>query len=174
MYETFKTRHINTGKTVTIYEVASFANKAFIHGVSMENIVKGFSGTRIHPYNRNIFNDEDFLSSYVTDMSNPHYAETLSAETHSQQILQGLTPPKDTIENSPNENFDVPSMSQGPVLSSPVQVSPCPKAPSRKKLVNLVEVTAIITETPEKDSFLEEKESDKRKKKQTSAVIKNK
>lgn len=106
----------NPAKTVTIYEVASFANEAFTHGFSMENIVKGFSATGIHPFNRNIFNDDDFLSSYVTDRPNPRDVETPSAETNSQQVLQEPTPPKDIIENGPNENFDVPSTSQGLIL----------------------------------------------------------
>ena len=35
------------------------------------NITKGFQKTGIYPYNPNIFTDDDFLSSFVTDRIEP-------------------------------------------------------------------------------------------------------
>ncbi|CAH2101074.1 unnamed protein product [Euphydryas editha] len=57
------------GKCITIYDVAGIAGEAYGVSFTPKNIVKGFEVTGIYPYNRNIFSDEDFLCSYVTDRS---------------------------------------------------------------------------------------------------------
>lgn len=57
----------NPGKVISIYDVAALFGKAFPKAFSISNIVNGFSSTGIWPLNRNIFTDDDFLSSSVTD-----------------------------------------------------------------------------------------------------------
>ena len=57
----------NPGKPVTIYDVAGLIGKAYNKAFTKENIEKGFEVSGIFPYNRNIFKNEEFLSSYVTD-----------------------------------------------------------------------------------------------------------
>jgi hypothetical protein len=57
----------NTGKHVTIYKVAGIIGKAFGKSFTKRNIEKGFNVTRIHPLNENIFDEDEFLSSYATD-----------------------------------------------------------------------------------------------------------
>jgi hypothetical protein len=53
----------NPGKPVTIYNVAGITGKAF----TKCNVEKGFNVTGIHPVNENIFGEDEFLSSYVTE-----------------------------------------------------------------------------------------------------------
>lgn len=140
------------GKTVTIYEVASFAKEAFIHGFSMENIIKAFMTTGIHPFNRNIFTDDDFLSSYVSDRPDP---------TLVQSAINPPLPPA-----LPSTSTDtMPSTSHISEIVSPEQIRPYPKAGPK----NIVRrgprkcKTTIITDTPEKDRLLRESTSIKRK-----------
>lgn len=57
----------NPGKPITIYNVASLANKAFTLAFSKQNLYKGFEKTGIWPLNCTVFSDEEFLMSYVTD-----------------------------------------------------------------------------------------------------------
>jgi hypothetical protein len=54
----------NPGKPLTIYSVAGIIGKAF----TKCNIEKVFNVTGIQPLNENIFGEDEFLSSYVTDM----------------------------------------------------------------------------------------------------------
>jgi hypothetical protein len=53
----------NPGKPVTTWNVAGIIWKAF----TKCNIEEGFNVTGIHPLNENIFGEDKFLSSYVTD-----------------------------------------------------------------------------------------------------------
>nr|CAI5824046.1 unnamed protein product [Callosobruchus analis] len=57
----------NPGKTVTIYNIPSFVKDVSSQSLSQSNVLSGFSATSIHPYNPNIFKDDDFLCSSVTD-----------------------------------------------------------------------------------------------------------
>lgn len=55
------------GKTISIYEVAACVGKAFEKSMTPSNIKSGFKSTGIFPYDKFIFNDDDFLVSSVTD-----------------------------------------------------------------------------------------------------------
>ncbi|CAH1968190.1 unnamed protein product [Acanthoscelides obtectus] len=57
----------NPGRTVTIYNIPGFVNTIMSQAFSLSNILSGFRSTGIHPYNPDIFTDDDFLCSAVTD-----------------------------------------------------------------------------------------------------------
>lgn len=61
----------HAGKTLTIYEIAECFGKVFPQAFTAKNILSGFRTTGIFPMNSEIFTDEDFLSSYVTDRPEP-------------------------------------------------------------------------------------------------------
>lgn len=61
----------NPGRTVTIYEVGQFVKDAYLSSFTPHNITQGFIKTGIYPLNSNVFQEEEFLSSYVTDRSDP-------------------------------------------------------------------------------------------------------
>ncbi|KAJ8935909.1 hypothetical protein NQ318_000001, partial [Aromia moschata] len=109
VYAPFKTRYraamnawmlSNPGKTVTIYEVAEFAQEAYIAAFSIANIVKGFSKTGIHPFNRYSFPEDEFLPSYVTDRPNPNM-EDVNNDNGPQQL------PSTSISVSFSQNDNV-------------------------------------------------------------------
>ena len=69
-------------KDMTIYDLPGIIQQAWPRAsvpsnitsgfaVTGINITSGFAVTGIDPFNRNIFSDEDFAPSYVTDWSNP-------------------------------------------------------------------------------------------------------
>ena len=70
-----KVRHCgersNPGKTVPIYQIAGLVNEAFLSAVTPRNITSGFRSTGIFPYNRDIFPEEAFAPSMVSDRPNP-------------------------------------------------------------------------------------------------------
>ncbi|KAK9739239.1 hypothetical protein QE152_g9187 [Popillia japonica] len=55
------------GVPMTIYDIAGVVGKAFPLALTPSNIIKGFERTGIYPFNFDIFDESEFLSSYVTD-----------------------------------------------------------------------------------------------------------
>jgi hypothetical protein len=59
------------GTPIIIYEVAELCGKAYPLAFNSVNIQAGFRATGIWPFNQNIFQDHEFLSSTVTDRPDP-------------------------------------------------------------------------------------------------------
>lgn len=53
----------NLGKAVSIQNVASLVNEAFLGAATIKNAMSGFLATGICPFNENIFSDADFAAS---------------------------------------------------------------------------------------------------------------
>lgn len=72
-YNTALTEYMVThpAETIDIYKIPQLTATAFLRAFNPVNIQKGFKCTGIWPTDSNIFTDEDFLSSYVTDRPNP-------------------------------------------------------------------------------------------------------
>lgn len=54
-------------RPITIYDVGCCLGKAFPMAMTPRNITKSFEVTGIHPFNSEIFTEDEYLSSYVTD-----------------------------------------------------------------------------------------------------------
>ncbi|XP_072394997.1 uncharacterized protein [Diabrotica undecimpunctata] len=57
----------NPAKTMTIYDIAECVGNASPKAFTQKNIQSGFTIPKIFPFNRNIFEEHEFPSSYVTD-----------------------------------------------------------------------------------------------------------
>ena len=57
-------------KTITIYDVAELVGKANEQALTPRIIRSGFAASGICPFNRDVFGEDEFLSSYVSDR--PH------------------------------------------------------------------------------------------------------
>nr|CAI5816983.1 unnamed protein product [Callosobruchus analis] len=66
----------NPGKTVTIYNIPGFVKTVMSQTFSQDNILSGFKKAGIHPFNPDVFSDEDFLCSAVTDKDCPQRETT--------------------------------------------------------------------------------------------------
>ena len=71
-------------KAMTIYTVSENLDKAFLIAFVTENITAGFRAMGIHPVDRDIFHDNEFLSVYVKDRS----AEPANEEVESERELR--------------------------------------------------------------------------------------
>nr|XP_042896222.1 uncharacterized protein LOC122269010 [Parasteatoda tepidariorum] len=58
----------NPGNRITIHEIAGLVGKSYPLALSTSNILSGFSSTGIFPFDKNIYKDEDFTASNVTDV----------------------------------------------------------------------------------------------------------
>lgn len=160
----------NPGKPITIYDVAGVIGKAYNKAFTKENIENGFKISGIFPFNENIFKDDEFLSSFVTDR---------------ELIEQDKIPDKDqpgetsnyvrfisaaSIESNPPScsNLNLHSSSDYNQASDPVtpeRIRPFPKAAARKKSTRerLPGRSRVLTDTPEKKQLEERKGKKMRK-----------
>lgn len=76
VYKSFKTYYnkavdnwmdLHPGKPVSIYEIAGFVGIAHKRALTPTNIISGFKTTGIYPLDDQVFSDDCFLSSAVTD-----------------------------------------------------------------------------------------------------------
>lgn len=81
------------GQTISIYSAAELAEKAYPLAFSPKNILSSFIDSGIWPLNENIFGDEEFLCSSVTDREDPKIitAENITSPTNKHVI------PTDTV-----------------------------------------------------------------------------
>ena len=82
----------NPGKPMTIYEVGECVAQAFPRAFSANNIQAGFRVSGISPFNSQVFTDDEFMTSYVTDR--PECQPAVSVEDRQQtneQQLQAAT-----------------------------------------------------------------------------------
>ena len=148
------------GKLIVIYDVAELVGQADGQALTPKNIRSGFAACGIWPFNRDIFCEDEFLSSYVSDR--PH------CSTSDHEITDQ---PKDhySISSTPSTSILIPST---PAASEEIEnasifhpisseaISPLPqctqprkKSSGRKKKRK----TQILTDTPVKDAMAAEK-----------------
>ena len=131
------------GERITIQIISTLVGKAFERSMTIHNITSGFRATGISPLDRNIFQEEDFLTSAVTDRPPlpAEHAETIdTAET-----LNGNLPPN-ASEVSGNCSY----AGSDPILSEQVRPFTTPK-PKQRKRKRKSKKSSILTSTPEKE-----------------------
>jgi hypothetical protein len=161
----------NPGKTVTIYEIPAIVNEAHMSAMIPRNIVSGFQNTGIHPFNKDLFSDDDFAPAAPTDREIVvHEATNESNQTSDDDSTiratgpgtegqqQSVDNPDEVVINpstsgyvSPVDNAD--EVAINPSTSgyvSPVDVLPLPKAGQRKntRKGRKKGSTKILTDTP--------------------------
>lgn len=144
----------NPGKTMVIYNIPSLVKVALSNAATPKNITSGFTCTGIWPFNKDIFTEEDYLPSEVTNRLLLDTDNISSNNNVSNEI-----PPTPNLKNQDNKsNVDV----------SPEELRPYPKAKERKKNTNRRKIkTEILTSTPVKN-ILEEDQ----KKRNENATLK--
>lgn len=165
-------------ETISIYSLPELCCKAWDRAATPENIKAGFLKCGISPFDRNIFQDYDFLCSSVSDRPSTTTAapfmeaDEVSGENEITPVSSTETIPVKTFYSAPstsNAEF-LPTTSestQSIFFISPEQICPFPKAKPRKLSKNGGRKrgkSMIATDTPEKEA-LEEKERNRNKKK---------
>lgn len=108
----------NPGKTVTIYEIPKLAVVAIPRALKQQNIQRGFEKPGIWPFNSNIFTDEDFLCSSVTDRCLPD-TDNIPAEHPTTNPVPAEQP---SVEQNQNAEVDFISANNIVVAPGPSQL----------------------------------------------------
>lgn len=197
VYGPFKTRYriamnewmlSNPGKTVSIYQVGQFVKDAYFSAFSPQNISSGFIKTGIYPLNSNVFDEEEYLTSFVTDRPDPLAINnvkdlTLDKGNVENNIKSTYEPSGSTFDGQEDREtvIDQNTQSSTPLASCPLVVTPSTscqqiispevirpfcKASPRQNMArkNRKRSSAIVTDTPEKERIEEEENAKKTKK----------
>ncbi|KAK2578181.1 hypothetical protein KPH14_001372 [Odynerus spinipes] len=89
----------NPGKTITIYDIPKIVADSLPFAQTSTNIMNGFRKTGIFPFNANIFSDNEFSPSFVTDR--PDQESVQLEMDHPDQVIMHTTEP-DTATTSTN------------------------------------------------------------------------
>lgn len=140
------------GKTISIYDVSELVGKAFAKAFTITNIIKGFAVTGICPYNEDVFGDDEFLSSYVTDR--PYGENEIACYQNNSQNEEPEAGPSG-IGTIAKSTLAVAKLD----IVSPEVVRPFPKAPPRKQIARTRTKgkTRVLTDTPIKNEIEEQK-----------------
>ncbi|CAH1970078.1 unnamed protein product [Acanthoscelides obtectus] len=174
----------HAGKPITINDIGSLVGEAFLQAFTPKNICSGFRAAGIEPFNDQIFSDEEFLSSYVTDRPGKTSEEEAPQAGSSlpKPIQHGMTDPvlsqfqlskyqagPSQAESSSTAKLQTEKSQTKPTLSSieikkptlqiitPEQFRPYPKAGERKSTIRRKKgKSLILTDTPVKENIEEE------------------
>lgn len=97
----------NPGQTITLKDIASLVGIAHSRAFTPLNILKGFSKTGIYPFNPHIFNEQDFLTSSVTDRPVPSEREQVESQPGSSR-QEGTSKPVPAQPGSSKEKTPEP------------------------------------------------------------------
>jgi len=171
VYGPFKTFYNNSasgwmdthpGIPISIYDIPLLVKESLPLSATPKNITSGFTKTGIWPFNRNVFTDEDYMCSEVTDRPiNDTVAIELSTTTDNNidhTLIQHLTP------NTPQ---CVQPSTSGHTIVTPEDIRPLPKAGERRNNRTRKKMkSTILTDTPEKEKLrLEQEARDEKNKK---------
>nr|CAH7738863.1 unnamed protein product [Callosobruchus chinensis] len=86
----------NPGKTMTIHDIPSIVSKSLPLALNPVNIINSFRKTGIAPFNKDVFQDEDFLCSFVTDrplnVTTDLDLENIAVSTQNSEVNLNGTP----------------------------------------------------------------------------------
>jgi len=145
----------HAGIPMTIYDIAENLSSSYPKAFTPENIMSGFRVTGICPFNNQVFKEDEFLSSFVTDRQPPQDAEALIPETAQATVGPIQETPQETehpIQETPQEPVDTQKTPPRSHIS-PEEIRPYPKAAPRKptsrgrKKVQ----SMVLTDTPNKE-----------------------
>ncbi|XP_064075658.1 uncharacterized protein LOC135194277 [Vanessa tameamea] len=166
----------NPGKTLTIYDVPKIVADSLPFAQTSINIVNGFRKTGIFPYNANIFGEDEFSPSFVTDR--PGLENSEPGKDYPEQPVMSSTASNPTPSASTSQAELEPSNKENESVNliqvfSPEIVRPFPKAGPRKvgTTNRRKRKAAILTDTPEKNALEEQQNKTTKKVKKTKKKL---
>ena len=138
------------GETLSLYYVAKLSNKAFVKSCTLENITSSFRRTVIFPLNSNIFTEDEFLPSTVTDqVENLYsYATTNKLSLLDTTEINAGQSTSNLVSSTPDYKIELDFETS--LIES---IAPLPKEKPRNKQSRKKVTSAIITHTCEKKLF---------------------
>ena len=159
------------GQPITIHNISQLISHAYPLAFTPKNISAGFSVPGIYPFNPDVFSEEDFLSSYVTDRQ--------LMEDDVPSVAAGPSV-EDPEQNRPTQHparhsLSPTSSDSDQCIVAPEVISPFPKAaPHKHKGGRKKGKMLVLTDTPIKEQIRATDKERKRKKDKQQASQKAK
>lgn len=180
----------NPGRNITHFQIARILGRAYERCSTMDRGIKGFESCGIYPINENVFTDEDFLPSSVTErnVQNPQINNSESESDSETSVPLSVlrnnlkkksTPQKQLIRSSPVAStsraavespmdalyFSPPAstVSQKNNLVSPEEIIPLPRRSEDQKRRKRGQKSEILSSTPFKEKLEAERAEKLRK-----------
>lgn len=158
----------NKCKTIAIANVAEILGSSYFKAVTQESIISGFRCTGIHPFNPEIFQDHEYLSSSVSDRPEVPPLAPFSSEGNSARYSEAPCASEPPLRDSSPEQLPVTmSGSVNDSYSEIIDLFPLPKGSPRKQKRRTAnrKKTEILTDTPVKERIQQEVEKKNKKQK---------
>lgn len=164
IYSSFKARYntamnnwmlSNPGRTVTIYNIPSFVSTIMSQAFSQSNILSGFRKTGIHPYNPNIFTDEDFLCSAVTDKEMTGELQDLEASSADSSLIAPQLDPDVTMIESASTST-VQRQSEPSTTADADVFDIAEQSAETASTSQLLDITTVHSDSPKTNTVLPE------------------
>ena len=144
------------GETLSLYYVAGLSNKAFVKSCTLENITSSFRRTGIFPFNSEIFTEDEFLPSTVTDQVQNVYSGVTNIDASVLDTTEAAVQSTSTPASS-NPGCSLEAVPETSLIES---IAPLPKARPRKIRRRKRVSSAIITRTPVKKRLFPQQSGD--------------
>lgn len=172
----------NPGKRLTIYDIPEISNFAYKASFTIKNILSGFKSAGIWPINHNIFDENDFLPSQVTQehktesnvVNSSPSAELARKDLDSQEsvTVSDEADLSGTLCMNQQQSLicdlQTTLLPNGSSLTTPESLRPLPKYNRKyaiKRRGRKCGKTRILTSTPEKNLIQDKANQQKAKKK---------
>ncbi|KAK9720560.1 hypothetical protein QE152_g21972 [Popillia japonica] len=143
------------GVRISEYEIAGFVASAFTRVSRMDIAISGYRCTGIHPFNRNVFSDVDFIGS---DMTNVPEILSISEPSLSSSQLSEPTPSTSSQTIAIDAEQQIPS-SQQSIYQTQVDADASKRRVTARR--RKTERSEIITNSPYKEMLKEKRETKK-------------
>lgn len=189
----------NPAIRISEYEIAGLVASAFNRVSRMDIAVNGFRCTGIHPFDRSVFSDLDFMGSDMTNITESHsvsqpshsssqlseptpstYAQPILPNFNSRQVKstpstsRQLESPTAASDFEPQITTSKQSESQGAATDSKSQIVSSKQSESQTKAVidqSIHNVKAIVTELSPVPDVSKRKATARRRKAEKSEII---
>ena len=154
----------NPGKRMSIYEVARIIGEAYLRTAIPNSGMNGFKITGIWPYNKDIFTEEDFLATELTEEARP--SSDVQSSDQETGIRNEVNPVIEYQVDPVNENQVDAQIEDNVVPCSAEIISnivPKPKLSAKRQRTRKCEKATHLTSTPTKN-VLEERDRAKTRK----------
>lgn len=132
-FKTYYNKAINSwmrthpGQTASIYAIPEIVHETFLSAMTPRNILSGYRSTGIFPFNRDIFPQEAYAPSMVTDTPNP------DEQSDQPSTSADLPAPAPSVTGPESSLLSDSAVSPGhPGYISPVDIMPFPKVTTTK------------------------------------------
>ena len=116
----------HVGQRISPYDVAQLFGTAYVNSATMRNAISGFSCTGLWPFNPDVFTDEDFSASMITEEEDPSAVQASATTKSTSPAVEG--PPVDSpaVVEPPVAAVSTSPAVEGPAVDSPAVVKPPP------------------------------------------------